>query len=107
MTWPVCSYTVAENTNQPPDPVGSAQGPATLAGSAQRVLENLAELEPELRSAAIIDSSGATVASSGTEPEWSGRAGDLLMALDRAKDREIDSAHLATCLLYTSEAADE
>lgn len=96
MTWTVCSYTVAENTNQPPDPVEPAQGTKGLAGSAERVLENLAELEPELRAAAIIGSDGATVASSGAEPEWSARAGDLLAALDKAKDREIDSAHLAT-----------
>ena len=96
MTWAVCSYTVAENTKQPPEPDGSAQLAKTLAGGAERVLENLAELEPELRAAAIIGPGGAPVASSGSDPAWSDRAGDLLAALDGTEDREIDSAHLAT-----------
>jgi len=87
---------VAENTRQPPEPDETAQVAKTLAGGAERVLENLAELEPELRAAAIIGPGGAPVASSGSDPEWSARAGDLLAALDEAKDREIDSAHLAT-----------
>lgn len=96
MTWPVCSYTVAENTNQPPESGASSHGEDALRGSAERVLENLAELEPELRAAAIIGTGGETLASSGSEPAWSRRAGELLSALDKAKEREIDSAHLAT-----------
>jgi hypothetical protein len=90
---------VPENTSQAPDPAESARGPAPgtpLAGSAVRVLENLGELEPELRAAAVIGRDGATLASTGSEPEWSARAAELLGALDRAGGREIDSAHLAT-----------
>jgi len=96
VTWPVCSYTVAENTNQPPDSGASSQDESVLKGSAERVLENLAELEPELKAAAILDSDGETLASSGSEPAWARRAGELILALDKAKEQEIDSAHLAT-----------
>jgi hypothetical protein len=87
---------VAENTRQPPSPGESSQPETTLGSAARRVLENLAELEPELRAAAIIDPRGATLASSGSEPEWSAGAARLLATLDAAEQREIDSAHLAT-----------
>jgi len=101
VTWAVCSYTVAENTNQP-SPAGAdshdAADPATTSAetNARRVLENLAELEPELKAAAVIDADGEAVASTGKAANWNRTAVELVNALDAARELPIDSAHLAT-----------
>ncbi len=87
---------MADNTRQPPSPGESSQPETPLGTAAGRVLENLAELEPELRAAAIIGPRGDTLASSGQEPRWSAGAVRLVEKLDAAEGREIDSAHLAT-----------
>jgi len=80
---------VADNVEQTP----GSNDPVQAAG---RVLENLTELEPELRAAAIIDDDGRTIASSGSALTWGGAGLELLASLDAVRDREVDSAHLAT-----------
>ncbi|MGA7434205.1 MAG: hypothetical protein WBW44_01150 [Solirubrobacterales bacterium] len=101
MTWTVCSYNVAENTNEPTSPGAdshgaSGSGTAVSEASARRVLENLTELEPDLKAAAVIGDDGKTVASTGKDPNWSQVAAQLVGALDAAQARPVDSAHLAT-----------
>lgn len=91
MTWAVCSYTVADNTFDTPEPNASSQ-------AASRVLENLAELEPELKGAAIVDGSGRTIATTGSAGQWGGKLEELLAAVDEVRERDVDSAHLATDL---------
>lgn len=64
--------------------------------SAARVLEELAELEPELRGAAIIGPGRTALAVRSEDPGWAGDAIALLGAVDAAGGREVDSAHIAT-----------
>ncbi|MGK2954556.1 MAG: hypothetical protein ACSLFI_02640 [Solirubrobacterales bacterium] len=82
---------MADNTDQTPGP-----GTVSQAKVAERVLENLAELEPELKSAAILGPDGETVASTGSAPSWPTAANELLEAVDSVRERPVDSAHLAT-----------
>lgn len=93
MTWSVCSYTVADTSNENP----GANDPGQ---SALRALENLSELEPGLKAAAVVDNEGRTVASTGTAAgagsAWSGAALELLASVDEAGESDFDSAHLAT-----------
>lgn len=101
MTWPVSSYTVAENTNHPTEPGTGSQELAESSvvsreARARRALENLAELEPDLKAAAVIDADGQAVASTGKAANWNRTASELLAALDGAGGKPVDSAHLAT-----------
>jgi len=93
VTWTVCSYTVADISTQ-------TTGSNDPDHSAGRVLENLAELEPELVAAAIIDADGETIASTGAGQgpgtAWAAAAIELLGALADVRDTAVDSAHLAT-----------
>lgn len=82
---------MADNTDQTPGP-----GTVSQAEVAERVLENLAELEPELKAAAILGVDGQTVASDGPGPSWSEAARELLASVDLVRERPVDSAHLAT-----------
>lgn len=84
---------MADNTEQTPEP-----GTVSQSAVAERVLENLAELEPELKAAAILDAGGKAVASTGTGVgiAWFDAAGDLLDSVDSVRERPVDSAHLAT-----------
>jgi hypothetical protein len=82
---------VADESNK----TGTA-GSSDRTESAARVLEELAELEPELRGAAIIGPGGTTLAVRSEDPGWAGDAIALLGAVDAAGVREVDSAHIAT-----------
>jgi hypothetical protein len=75
---------------------GSQPGPADArTEAAARVLENLAELEPELVSAGIFEGSRAMSISSGSAT-WEKEAVGLLEALEAASgDEKFDSAHVA------------
>lgn len=91
-TWPVCCYTVADVN----DKSGSLSESA-LAEAAARVLENLAELEPELINAAILDREGETVAATSDSREWAEQAAGLARDLEAASGPEkFDSAHIAS-----------
>jgi hypothetical protein len=82
---------VADESNKT-GPAGGSDRPEPAA----RVLDELAELEPELRGAAIIDAGGTALAVRSEDPGWAGDAVALLGAVDAAGDREVDSAHIAT-----------
>ena len=90
-TCPICCYTVADNTEQTPGP-----GPVSQAEIAERVLDNLAELEPELRAAAVLGPDGEALASTRTGADWLGAANEVLASVDSVRERPVDSAHLAT-----------
>lgn len=91
-TWAICCYTVADETSQPETLSESA-----LAGAAERVLENLAELEPDLVNAGIFDQNGETVAVTADSPDWPKEARELIDALELASgSEEFDSAHIAS-----------
>ncbi|MDQ2701177.1 MAG: hypothetical protein M3Y23_07600 [Actinomycetota bacterium] len=77
---------IDEQTSGSKDPVQAAA----------RVLENLCELEPELKAAAIIGAEGQTVATTGSAGSWGESARELIEALDGVRGRDVDSAHLAT-----------
>lgn len=73
-------------------------GSGSQEESARRVLENLAELEPELRGAAIFDGIGAArrlLAVRDGDPRWAEAAGELADAAEAAAVDEFDSAHVA------------
>lgn len=71
-------------------------GGGTHPDPAARVLDELAELEPELRAAAIIGADRKARAVRSADPGWGDGAVALLDAVDSAGDRPVDSAHLAT-----------
>ena len=82
---------MADNTEQTPEP-----GTVSQADIAERVLDNLAELEPELRAAAILDADGGALASTRTGADWLAAANEVLASVDSVRERPVDSAHLAT-----------
>jgi len=68
-----------------------------LKRAAGRVLENLAELEPELINAGIFDLNRDAVAVSSKSAAWLKEAVELLDALEAASGEErFDSAHVAS-----------
>lgn len=75
-------------------------GPDQNRQALERVLGNLSELEPELKAAAILGPGRQVLASVSVEPgsqrAWSVAAAELLDALEAVREREVDSAHLAT-----------
>ena len=69
---------------------------AALVDAAARVLENLAELEPELVNAGIFDRNLEAVCVTSESPDWPKQAVALLEALDSSSGEEVfDSAHIA------------
>lgn len=86
------------------DTNGKTSGPApenpdegsALADAAARVLDNLAELEPELVNAGIFDRNLESVCVTSTSPDWPKQAVALLTALESGSGEEVfDSAHIA------------
>ena len=70
--------------------------PAARTEAAARVLENLAELEPELVSAGIFDSNRNPVSVSAKSPRWPEAAAALMEAIEAGSgEEEFDSAHVA------------
>lgn len=73
-------------------------GAGSQVESARRVLENLAELEPELRGAAIFSRDGTRrelVAARDDDDEWAEAAAEVADAVELAASGEFDSAHVA------------
>ncbi len=73
-------------------------GAGSQADSALRVLENLAELEPELRGAAIFSGTGPDrrlLAVTVDDDRWAEAAVELADAVIGAAVEEFDSAHVA------------
>lgn len=72
-------------------------GTGSRADAAHRAIESLAEMEPELRAAALFAGDGETgelLASTG-DSGWAADAAELLGALREASRGEFDSAHIA------------
>ena len=91
VTWPVCCYTVADVTGK-----SGGSGEIALVSAAERVLENLAELEPELVAAGIFNRQREPVAITSKSPAWSVEAAGLLGALEAGSgEGKLDSAHIA------------
>ncbi|MDQ2622155.1 MAG: hypothetical protein M3Y45_03850 [Actinomycetota bacterium] len=73
-------------------------GAGSQVESARRVLENLAELEPELRGAAIYSGNGPArrlLAARDGDEEWATVASELADAVEAAAVESFDSAHIA------------
>jgi hypothetical protein len=65
--------------------------------SAAAALALLAEMSPDLRGAAILDSSfGVLAASAGDPGRWREDAAALFAAADAAEDRPVEQIHIAT-----------
>ncbi|MCO5315957.1 MAG: hypothetical protein M9938_07335 [Solirubrobacterales bacterium] len=72
-------------------------GDGSRAEPARRALESLAEMEPELRSAALFAGNaadGKLLAADG-DADWVNRARELDAAVRAASEGEFDSAHVA------------
>jgi hypothetical protein len=90
VTWPVCSYTVMTDASEA-DRTGDASRPDAAAG----VLDRLAELEPELRAAAVVTDGGEVLASTVDDPAWDSAAIEFLAAVEDRSGGDLDSAHVA------------
>lgn len=91
-TWSVSSYILGSLRTESEIP-----GAGSPAEGARRALESLAEMEPELRSAAVFPGDGTDgdpLASTGG-PGWVASARALAVAVRAASPGEFDSAHIA------------
>jgi len=64
--------------------------------AAEAALAFLTEMSPDLRGAAILDSSGAVLAAAGDEGGWGEDAAALLEIADRAGGEPVEQIHIAT-----------
>ncbi len=69
---------------------------AVKEGAAAGGLALLAEMSPDLRGAAILDSEGAVLAASGHPERWREDAAALLDVADRAGSESVEQLHIAT-----------
>ncbi len=77
------------------DTVKAGSG-APTEEAAERALAFLAEMSPDLRGAAILDSSGTALAASDRPDRWAEDAAALFAVADRAGDEPVEQAHIAT-----------
>jgi predicted regulator of Ras-like GTPase activity (Roadblock/LC7/MglB family) len=71
-------------------------GSAAPGKAAERALAFLAEMSPDLRGAAILDSSGAVLAAVDQPQRWGEDVAVLLSVADRAGDEPAEQIHIAT-----------
>jgi len=64
--------------------------------AAEAALAFLAEMSPDLRGAAILDSAGAVLAAAGEPKRWQEDAAALFDAADRAGEEPVEQVHIAT-----------
>ena len=64
--------------------------------AAEHALAFLAEMSPDLRGGAILDSEGAVLAASGDADRWREDAAALLGVADRAGSESVEQVHIAT-----------
>ncbi len=64
--------------------------------AAEAALAFLAEMSPDLRGAAILDSAGAVLAASGEPERWAEDAAALFAVADRAAEVPAEQIHVAT-----------
>lgn len=65
-------------------------------GAAEAALAYLAEMSPDLRGAAIVDSDGSVLAASGSPDRWREDVATLLEVADRAGGEPVEQIHIAT-----------
>lgn len=70
--------------------------PPISPGAAEGALAYLEEMSPDLRGAAILDRSGAVLASSSDPARWAEDAAALLAVADRAGEEAVEQIHIAT-----------
>ena len=71
-------------------------GTAISEEDAGRALDYLAEMSPDLRGAAILDSGGSVLAASDRPERWGEDVGALLEVADRAEAEPVEQVHIAT-----------
>jgi predicted regulator of Ras-like GTPase activity (Roadblock/LC7/MglB family) len=76
-----------------PDVAPTEVSPGDAAGAA---LAFLTEMSPDLRGAAILDSSGAVLAAAADPQRWREDAAALFELADRAGDEPVEQVHVAT-----------
>ena len=64
--------------------------------AAERALALLAEMSPDLRGGAILDSDGAVLAANGHPDRWREDVAALLDVADRAGEEPVEQVHIAT-----------
>jgi predicted regulator of Ras-like GTPase activity (Roadblock/LC7/MglB family) len=64
--------------------------------SAEAALDFLAEMSPDLRGAAILDSEGVVLAGGGEADRWREDAAALFAAADRAGTEPVEQVHVGT-----------
>jgi predicted regulator of Ras-like GTPase activity (Roadblock/LC7/MglB family) len=69
---------------------------AISGDAAEQALAFLAEMSPDLRGAAILDSEGAVIAADGSPDRWREDAATLLEVADRAGGEPVEQVHIAT-----------
>ena len=65
-------------------------------GAAEAALAFLAEMSPDLRGAAILDSAGTVLAATGERQRWREDAATLFAVADRAGEEPVEQVHVAT-----------
>ncbi len=63
---------------------------------AEQALAYLAEMSPDLRGAAILDSKGGVLAAAGDSDRWREDVAALLTVADRAGGEPVEQVHIAT-----------
>lgn len=66
------------------------------AEEAERALAFLDQMSPDLRGAAVLDSSGAALAASGEPERWTEDARALFEVADRAGGEPVEQVHIGT-----------
>ncbi len=69
---------------------------ASAGDAAGAALAFLAEMSPDLRGAAILDSSGAVLAAAGDRDRWGEDAAAMFALADRAGSEPVEQVHVAT-----------
>ena len=69
---------------------------AVSGGAAEGALAYLAEMSPDLRGGAILDSAGEVLAASDHHDRWREDAGALFEVADRAGEEPVEQLHIAT-----------
>ena len=69
---------------------------AVSGDAAEQALAYLAEMSPDLRGAAILDSGGAVLAATGDADRWREDGAALLEVADRAGGEPVEQVHIAT-----------
>src|SRR5829696_7095884 len=77
--------------------VDTVKGGRSVPGeAAEQALAFLAEMSPDLRGAAILDSAGKVLAASDEPKRWRDDVANLLSVADRAGEEPVEQVHVGT-----------